>query len=214
MSLKSKRAKELRRLRASAEDLWRDQQVLLQKANVVAREAGRQAGNYTREEVAPRLRDGYEQYVRPRVDDARDLARYAGERIERRVIPAVGTALGTALSVVDVAKDARGKAAAVRRGAIDRVGAVRRVTAVRATRATRRGHRGRTLALCFAAATLTGLAYAVWQTFRADDELWVSEETPAAPSRPTPPATPSAPPTGDDAGKDSSADGGTDTHDA
>jgi hypothetical protein len=27
-----------------------------------------------------------------------------------------------------------------------------------------------------------GVAYAVWQTFRADDELWVADEEPALPN--------------------------------
>ena len=27
-----------------------------------------------------------------------------------------------------------------------------------------------------------GLLYAVWQTFRADDELWVADEEPTAPA--------------------------------
>jgi hypothetical protein len=171
MSQKSKRTREHKQLRESAEGLWHDQQVLLQKANVVAKEARRQAGNYTREQVAPRMRDGYEQYVRPRMEDARSFARYAGGRLERTVVPAVGTAIGTALSVVDVAKDARGKTARRRNK----------------TRPARR--RGRVVALGVVAITLTGLAYAVWQTFRADDELWVSDET-VTPADPSSPAVP------------------------
>ncbi|MGO7984138.1 hypothetical protein ACC691_40580, partial [Rhizobium johnstonii] len=51
-------------------------------------------------------------------DATRDLARGAGETFERNVVPVVGSALGSVLSVVDVAKDAR-IAAALRRAGFE-----------------------------------------------------------------------------------------------
>ena len=83
MSLTRKRKKELRKLRSSAEELWGNQQTVLEHANYVAREASRQLGHLTREEFVPRARAGYESYVRPGVDQARDFARAAGSTAER-----------------------------------------------------------------------------------------------------------------------------------
>ena len=83
MSLSRKRRKELNRLRASAEELWSHQQDVLDHANSIAKEAGRQVGHLTREEVAPRVRDGYSQYLQPRVDGARQFASDTGQTIEK-----------------------------------------------------------------------------------------------------------------------------------
>lgn len=170
MSLSRKRQKELTRLRSDAEDLWHAQQAVLDRANSLARQAGQQAGHYTREEVAPRVRDGYQSYVRPGVERgvvlSRRAAGAAGDVITGSVIPAVGTALGTALSVVDVAKDARVQAA------------VKRLTGVKQTVAPQKkgiGFGG-ILAIGVSVVAVAGIGYAVWQTFRADDELWVADE--------------------------------------
>lgn len=162
MSLSRKRRKELRKLRGKAEDLWRDQQEVMDRANSLAREARRQAGNYAGEHVVPRVREGYEQYVQPGVDRGSKFLKRAGEKVADAVVPAVGSAIGTAMSVVDVAKDARVKAA-IKRGdpklLLEKKGP---------------GF-GTYLAIGAGVAVLAGVGYAVWQTFRADDELWVAD---------------------------------------
>ena len=160
MSLSRKRQKELNRLRAEALELWDAQQQVLGRANAVAQKAGHQAAHYMREEVAPRLREGYDQYVRP-------VTRATGDVISHTVVPAVGTVLGTALSVADVARDARVQAA------------VKRLKSAKGelTKPKKSGPGfGTYLAIAVGAAALIGVAYAVWQTFRADDELWVAED--------------------------------------
>ena len=87
--------------------------------------------------------------------------------IGNTVIPAVGTVLGTALSVADVAHDTRVQAAVKRLQ-----GAKRELT-----KPAKSGPGfGTYLALALGAAALIGVVYAVWQTFRADDELWVAED--------------------------------------
>ena len=58
MSLSRKRRKELKRLQSNAGELWGNQQIVLEHANAVAREASRQLGHLTREEVVPRVRTG------------------------------------------------------------------------------------------------------------------------------------------------------------
>jgi hypothetical protein len=158
MSLSRKRRKELKRLRSSAEELWGNQQHVLENANAVAREASRQLGHITREEVVPRVRTGYESYVRPGVEQARDT-------LERTV----GSALGSVLSIGDIANDAR-----VRR-------AVARVSprAAAAIQQKKGPGVGTYLAIGVAVIAAAGVADAVWQTFRADDELWVADDEPA-----------------------------------
>lgn len=165
MSLTRKRKRELKRLRSSAEELWEQQQQLLDRANDVAREIGRQVGHLTREEVAPRVRDRYEHYLQPSVHNARIMAKQAGHTLEKTVVPAVSGAVGTALSVADTAKEGGLKAALARFGA--------------PAPAPKKSGPGMPTYIVggFALAALAGLAYAVWQTFRADDELWVAEET-------------------------------------
>lgn len=171
MSLSRKRRKELKRLRSSAEELWGNQQHVIDHANAVAREASRQLGHLTREEVVPRVRTGYESYVRPGVDQARTIARGAGDSLERTL----GNALGSVLSIGDIANDAR-----VRR-ALERV-SPRAATVV----AQKKGPGvGTYLAIGAGVIAAAGVAYAVWQTFRADDELWVADEEPESPTAPS-----------------------------
>jgi hypothetical protein len=174
MSLSRKRRKELKRLRRSAEELWGNQQNVLEHANVVAREASRQLGHLTREEVVPRMRTGYESYLQPRLDQAKGFARSAGDTAEKTI----GAALGSLLAIGDVANDAR-----VRR-------AVGRVSprAVAVAKEKRGPGVGTYLAIGAGIIAAVGVAYAVWQTFRADDELWVADDEPM-PITP-PPATP------------------------
>jgi hypothetical protein len=163
VSLSRKRQKELNRLRAEALELWGAQQDVLGRANTVAQKAGQQAAHYTREEVAPRIREGYDQYVRP-------VTRAAGDVINHNVVPAVGTVLGTALSVADVAHDARVQSA------IKRLQAAKGELTKKAKPQKSGPGFGTYLALALAGAALIGIVYAVWQTFRADDELWVAED--------------------------------------
>jgi hypothetical protein len=92
--------------------------------------------------------------------------------ITQNVVPAVGTALGTALSVADIAHDARVQAA------VKRLQGAKSQLVKRATPQKSGPGFGTYLLLGLAAAAAAGVAYAVWQTFRADDELWVAEDEP------------------------------------
>lgn len=181
MSLTRKRQKELKRLRSSAEELWGQQQDVLSNANALAAEARKQAAFYTREEIAPRVREGYDSYVRPAAQTAKDTAgKYAGvarERLVGDVIPAVGTAVGTALSVVDHARAARSAAFA---GDFKKAG--KELTRRASAASTKSGPgAGTIIAVGLGLIAAGGLLYAVWQTFRADDELWVADEEPTTP---------------------------------
>ena len=164
MSLSRTRRKELDKLRGNAEKLWEHQQSVLDHATSLAREASRQAGLLTREEVTPRVRDSYEHYLRPGVDTARDVVSGVGDSIERNVLPAMGNALGAVLSIGDIAKDARVR------------NAINRLQGKKAIVAKKSPGFGTYVAIGAGVLAALAVAYAVWQTFRADDELWVTED--------------------------------------
>ena len=65
VSLSRKRKKELRKLQAQANNLWETQQVLVGEAASVAREAGRQLGHFSREQVVPQVQESYGRYAGP-----------------------------------------------------------------------------------------------------------------------------------------------------
>lgn len=171
MSLSRKRRKELERLRKSADELWNHQQEVLDRANAVAHEAARQAGVLTREEVVPRVLEKYEHYVRPGVHATQEAADVMRRRFVGNVLPGVGTAIGTLMSVGDVAKDARVRAAMTRLHLQKPVVVEKKGPGV-----------GTYIALGAALVAAAGVAYAVWQTFRADDELWVADDETTLPS--------------------------------
>ena len=165
MSLSRKRRKELTRLRKSADELWSHQQEVLERANVLARAAGHQAGILAREEVAPRVRESYDHYVRPGVSATQEAADGVRRRVVNDVLPGIGTAIGTVMSVGDVARDARVRAA------------LGRIRLQKPVVVEPKGMgAGTYFALGLAVVAAAGVAYAVWQTFRADDELWVADD--------------------------------------
>ena len=168
MSLSRKRRRELTRLRKSADELWNHQQEVLERANAIAREAGRQAGVLTREEVVPRVRESYENILLPSVHATQELAEGVRHQVVEKVLPGLGTAIGTVMSVGDVARDARVRAA------------INRLRFQKPVVIEKKGlGAGSYIAIGLGLAAALGVAYAVWQTFRADDELWVAEDEPA-----------------------------------
>ncbi len=175
MELSRKRRKELARLKRGASELWDDQKDVLDQATKVVREARRQLAKVSREEVAPRVRDVYETRVRPGVESGLDAGRqFAGsarEKVTKDVLPAVSSALGTALAALEVVRNPQV------REILGRVGksASKAVTPARATPGA-----ARYILIGVGLVAAAGFAYAAWQTLRADDELWVSDEPESA----------------------------------
>jgi hypothetical protein len=155
MALSRKRERELDRLRDEAAGLWEDQKEVIERANRVIRDASRHARNYTRDEVSPRVRDAYKEKVRP----------------------TVASALGSASAIIDAAKDPKLRAtvtrAAKRRGAAAMDALPKRSKLVEKSKS--RGPGGYILLGVGIVAAL-GIAYAAWQTLRADDDLWIDDE--------------------------------------
>lgn len=177
MGLSRKRRKELARLKRGASELWDDQKDVLEHATKVVREARRQLAKVSREEVVPRVREVYESRVRPGVESGLDAGRqFAGsarEKVTRDVFPAVSSALGTALAALEVVRNPQV------REALGRVSksASKAVAPAKATPGP-----GRYILIGIGIVAAAGIAYAAWQTLRADDELWVSDEPETAPA--------------------------------
>ncbi|MFF5624810.1 MULTISPECIES: DNA helicase [Microbacterium] len=165
MSLSRKRKKELRRLQNDANQLWENQQVLVGHAADVAREAGRQLGNFNREQVVPVVQDTYNRRVAPVVDQG---VRFGKHVVDDKVVPIVGGVVGTALSAWDVANAKRHGLSAPRGRAVV-------VTEKKGPGL------GSVVALILGAAAAVGVLYAAWQALRADDELWVADDPLSAP---------------------------------
>ncbi len=175
MALSRKRQKELKKLKRSAEELWDEQREALEHATLVLKDARRQAANYAREEVAPRVRDTYEDRVRPAVASgvaaSRSAASTARDRFSDDVLPALSGAIGSALAMLDVAKDPRVRE--VMKKASSTATTLGRKTHI--IEAPKKSGPGKYILLGFGVVAVVGVAYAAWQTLRADDELWIEE---------------------------------------
>jgi hypothetical protein len=172
MALSRKRRKELDRLRKQAEHVWDDQKELLDHAAKVVREASRQASNFAREEVGPRVKDAYEDRVVPAVGagiaGARSAAGTARDRFTREVLPTVTSALGTALAAIEVAKDKQVRDAISR---ATKLGTELRTKA--GSLQPKSAGPGRYILIGLGVVAVAAVAYAAWQTLRADDDLWI-----------------------------------------
>lgn len=182
MEMSRKRRRELKRLRGNASDLWEDQREVLDRATKVLNEARRQLVSVGREEVAPRVRDTTMNKVIPAVATSvvttKRAARSAREKLSDEIFPAVTGAFGSAMTLAELAKDARV------RDAIDRVRKSKVVEQQKKSSGP-----GRFILMTVGMVALAGVAYAAWQTLRSDDDLWVGDEadgfdepTPTAPS--------------------------------
>jgi hypothetical protein len=182
MEMSRKRRRELKRLRGNASDLWEDQREVLDRATKVLSEARRQLVSVGREEVAPRVRDTTMNKVIPAVATSvvttKRAARSAREKLSDEIFPAVTGAFGSAMTLAELAKDARV------RDAIDRI---RKGKVVEPPKSS---GPGRFILMTVGMVALAGVAYAAWQTLRSDDDLWVGDEADGF-DEPTP--TPSAP---------------------
>lgn len=146
-------------LKAHAEELLHEQQRVLSHAATVVREASRELGRVTSEEVIPRVTRG-----------ARGAAKNTRDRLVDDVLPSVAAVIGSTLSVIDAARDQRLGQVASRVTALAAKGRPLVVPAVKSAGA------GKYIGLGLLAAAVIGIGYVAWQTFRADDELWISED--------------------------------------
>ena len=163
MALSRKRQKELDKLRSSAEDLWQEQRDAIDHATDVLRDARRQAANYAREELAPRVRDTYDERVRPVVAGARG-------RLSHDVLPAMSGAVGSALAVLEAVRDP-GVRDVLRRA----TSTAQKVAAPVIPAKKKTPGPGRYILIGLGVVAAAGVLYAAWQTLRADDDLWIED---------------------------------------
>ncbi len=175
MALSRKRRKELNKLKSQAEDLWDDGGDLLDHASRVVRDASRQAARFARDEVSPRIRGTFEDSVKPAVSSgvagARAAASSTRDRFVNDVLPGVTSALGTALAAIEVAKnqqvrEAIGRATKMGTDVGTRVGVIK----------PKPVGPGRYILIGLGVVAFATVAYAAYQTIRADDDLWVEDE--------------------------------------
>jgi len=200
VGLSRKRTKEFKRLRTEADDLLHDQREVLEHATRVVREASRQAGNYAREEVAPKVKGTYDERVRPVVSSgvttAKSAVHQTREKISDDVLPAVSSALGSALAFIEVAKSPQVRDAianvsqGVSKGASKVSKQASKVGKEASKQATKLGVKahivqpkssgpGKYILIGIGVVAFAGIAYAAWQTLRADDDLWIDDESDA-----------------------------------
>lgn len=166
MALSRKRRRELRHLQSNAQDLLDQQREVLAHAGSVLQQAGKQARHLSDEVVSPRIGETIDQ-VRPAVDRGVLAARRAGEQVRHITAPLVAGALASTVRTLekienqDVARQVQHYGE--RKGLL-------------APAKKKRGVGG-VIALGLGVAAAVGVGYAIWQAFRADDELWVSPDS-------------------------------------
>ena len=180
MELSRTRRRELKKLRGAAENVWSEQREVLEHASKVLRDASRQAAEVARRDVAPRVRDSYERRVQPGIDASVGAVRHATHATKSTVIddilPAISGALGSAAAAIEVARDKHLREA------------IRTASRTSNEIATKAGQRlglievkrspgpGTFVLIGLGVVAAAAIAYAAWQTFRPDDDLWVEDD--------------------------------------
>jgi ElaB/YqjD/DUF883 family membrane-anchored ribosome-binding protein len=174
VALTRKQKKEFKQLKSQTENLWDDQKELFDHASHVVREASRQAQRYARQEVSPKVRDAFEDRFAPVVNSARSAASHTRDKLLDDVLPAVTSALGTALAAIEVAKNRQVRDAIARAARFGQnVGS--RMGVEQASPAPKAGP-GRYILIGFGVVAAIVVGYAAYQTLRADDDLWIDDE--------------------------------------
>lgn len=156
----AKKLTEAERLKADAELLLRQQREVLAHAGAVLRDSSRELTRHTRDDIYPSVAAG-----------TRHAAGFARHKIVDEVIPSIAGVVGSTLAAVDAAR--HNKNFENISGNVSKY--LGRSAAVAVPVAKKAGV-GKYIALGVGLAVLAGVGYVVWQTFRADDELWVGED--------------------------------------
>ena len=147
---------ELDLLKQHAEELWDAQQEVFSAAGKIAREAGQQGATFAREELAPRVRH------------VAESGAGAVRTAYVRAVPAAASALATAAAIGDQGV----------RLVLARLAKIRgtEIVPVVAAPAKRGIGVGGWIGIAVGVVAVSAVAYAVWQTLRADDDLWIEDE--------------------------------------
>ncbi|MFZ7087135.1 hypothetical protein [Curtobacterium sp. RRHDQ10] len=190
LELSRKRKKQIKKLKGQTASLLGEQRKVLAHANAVLAEARANAADAARKDVAPRVKDAIDNGVRPAVATsvhaASTAAGHTKERLTNEVFPSLVSALGSALSVVDLAKDPRVKKivkeASKKAAKAQKKGSkAAKVVAKNLPKQQKSGLGfGGVALIVVGVVAVAGAAYAAYQTLRADDDLWVADDSDSA----------------------------------
>jgi hypothetical protein len=178
MALSRRRRKELKRLKGSAAALWADQQVLMSRANDVYKEARKQAGRLTEEEVIPRVKtaaDSVSPTISKNVAAVKAAGSTAADKFSSDVVPALSSTFGDAVAVLQLARDPE---KAKKQFKKLKKNVSKNVASLTGKQQKSGPGAGAIVLIGLGVLAAIGVGYAVWQTFRADDELWIADEEP------------------------------------
>ncbi|RRJ86939.1 hypothetical protein EG850_05880 [Gulosibacter macacae] len=202
MALSRKNKRKLNRLRNDADRLWSEQQVVIAKARELAGRAGEGARIYAESEVVPNVRKAYDDNLRPAVEGGiargRDVVHTAERSLSKNVIPALAAVGGGVAGVVRELSDKNAKAVHLLQ---ERADGFSKDASKRLTEIGRRFDLvpeppkkkgpgvGGWFLIGAGVAAIAAVGYALWQTFRADDDLWIADEELDAPVETVEPTT-------------------------
>lgn len=181
MELSRKTRKNLKRLKGDATELWEQQQKVLDQAGKVISEARVKLGEISDAEVRPRIDSAVSQ-VKPTIDRGvaytQVTANVVKDRLVSDVLPAVSKALGSAVGMIELARDPRVRDALrnSRKTAMNVVNSVGKQAGKVAPVAQKSsGGGGKFVLVTLGIAAIAGLAWAAYQALRADDDLWLDD---------------------------------------
>ena len=192
MALSRKNTRQMKRLRKDANRLWEEQQVVFAKARELASRAGGAARVYTESEVLPPVRDRFDSTVRPAFDQGLETGRKALAQAEhsmnKTVLPAIAALGGTVAGAVkhcadrnsDVLKNLQHRTGDFSKDAQKRFVEIQKRFEPAPPKKSGPGVGGWFL-IGAGVAAVAAIGYALWQTFRADDDLWIADEELDAP---------------------------------
>lgn len=151
-------------LRLEADALLHEQQRVLAHAGNVVRQAGRELSRATTEEYIPRF-----------MDSSRSAAQATRGKIVNEVLPSVASVIGTTMAAID---SARHKGLDRAEGSLSSLSALSKKAGKMAPALVTKPKPGlgKYIAIGIGVAAVVGIGYVLFQTFRADDELWVDED--------------------------------------
>jgi len=200
MALSRKNKRKLNRLRRDADRLWSEQQVVFQKASELVGRAGGAAKSYADSEIAPVVRKRVDNDIRPAfdrgVEGGRRALAQADQFIQKNVLPAVahvgGNVTGAVREVLDSepVKNVQQRAGQFQQEASKNFQRAQKEVSKRQARIEKELKKkqkksgpgfGGWFLIGAGVAAISAVGYALWQTFRADDDLWIADEELDAP---------------------------------
>lgn len=199
MELTRKRKRELKKLQGRAQNVWSEQKLVLERARELARDAKVSGTDYARNEGLTAARGAYDTRVRPAVESGKVVVSGARDKVVTDIAPALSAAIATALASITTVREGGEKgvdtavktvtkkadvapqtAKVAKAAGKKEVAKAAAKAAGKVAKSKKKGSGsagpGKFILGSFLLVAVAGVAYAVWQTLRADDELWIADE--------------------------------------